>query len=178
MCRSFWSNYHFYILSTSKWLSEFQFCERYSCSWRKNGHLSVANFAQQSLRAYCPNIYTLPFCNHEEICRLVLKSFFCISYKNMGILPFDDLFGEVSGLLNVWTFHRKICSGTLFFLVFWLDLLLHLFRWPEEPNMHPWSMIYKKTFSLKIFLHRKTTDFLWNDQKQDKNSKCATEWAC
>ena len=51
LCGSFWSNYNFYILSTSKWPSESQFCERYlhncpkndqKCFW--HGHFWNLNF--------------------------------------------------------------------------------------------------------------------------------------
>ena len=51
LCLSSWSNLDFNILSTSKWPSGPQFCERLSCNWQindqkwsKNGHLWVIDF--------------------------------------------------------------------------------------------------------------------------------------
>ena len=38
LCHSFWFNQDIDTLSTSKWPSELQFCERFYCSWLKNGH--------------------------------------------------------------------------------------------------------------------------------------------
>ena len=45
LCHNFWTNYDLDLISTSKWMSEFQFCERYLCRWQKsdqkwwkNGH--------------------------------------------------------------------------------------------------------------------------------------------
>ena len=37
LCHNFWPNYNLNLLSTSKWPSELQFCERYVCIWRKFG---------------------------------------------------------------------------------------------------------------------------------------------
>ena len=37
LCHNFWPNYNLDLLSTSKWPSEPQFCERYVCRWQKFG---------------------------------------------------------------------------------------------------------------------------------------------
>ena len=37
LCHNFWSNQNVDLLSTSKWLSESQFCERWAYIWQKNG---------------------------------------------------------------------------------------------------------------------------------------------
>ena len=37
LCHNFWTNWYLELLSTSKWPSESQFCERCSYSWQKNG---------------------------------------------------------------------------------------------------------------------------------------------
>jgi hypothetical protein len=56
LCHNCCTNHDSDLLSTSKWLSESQFCKRFSYSWHKNnqqwsysGHLSDANFDDQSL---------------------------------------------------------------------------------------------------------------------------------
>ena len=35
LCHNFWTNYYLDLFSTSKWLSELQFCDRYLCRWQK-----------------------------------------------------------------------------------------------------------------------------------------------
>ena len=61
-CHNFWANWGIDLFSTSKWLSEHQFCEKYLCRWQRNRlemvvkqpFLSVTNFDYQSI---CTNMW-------------------------------------------------------------------------------------------------------------------------
>ena len=76
LCLSSWSNLDFNILSTSKWPSGPQFCERLSCNWQindqkwsKNGHLWVIDFQdfffQNGNRTVC--VFCCSFWSNQDL---------------------------------------------------------------------------------------------------------------
>jgi hypothetical protein len=58
ICQSFWSNEDLDTLSTSKWLFESQFCERYLGSWQKmtRNDRKMTSFETWIFRFYLPKL--------------------------------------------------------------------------------------------------------------------------
>ena len=94
---SSWSNLDFNILSTSKWPSGPQFCERLSCNWQindqkwsKNGHLWVIDFQDFFFQN-----------GNRTVCVLC-----CSFWSNQDL----DMFSTSKWLSALNFFERLLCS--------------------------------------------------------------------
>ena len=100
LCLSSWSNYNFSILSTSKWPSGPQFCERFLCSSQKN----YQNWSKMAI--YEPKIFWVFSSKIEKSGNRKICVLCCSFWSNQDL----DMFSTSKWLSALMFCERLLCS--------------------------------------------------------------------